>query len=110
MNNTNELIFVNNILTMKVTIRRAAKQLGLRRDDLISRIKFMLQNDEENLKKLNLIIIINKILFDNMNFKEAARELKLTEKELDRNILKMLENSQNKKQKYEEYKKSLKGK
>jgi len=104
MNNANELIFVNNILTAKLSIRKAAKQLGLRRDDLIKRIKEMIKNDEENLEKLNLIIIINKILFDNLKIEEASRMLKISEKELDTKITKILELNVDKKNRYEEIK------
>lgn len=105
MNNTNELIFVNNILTAKLTIRKAAKQLGLRRDDLISRIKEMLKNDEENIKKLDLIIITNKILYGKLSMKKAAKILHLSEKELDKRIKILLENNANKLNKYKALKK-----
>ena len=101
MNSTNELIFVNNILTAKLTIRKAAKQLGLRRDDLIRRIKEMLKNDEENIKKLDLIIITNKILYDNLSAQKAAKTLHISEKELDKKISILLENNVNKKKRYE---------
>lgn len=104
MSNTNELVFVNNILTTKITIRRAAKQLGLRRDDLIRRVKEILKSDEENLKKLDLIIITNKILYDNLSIKDAARILKITPKELDKKITVLLENNEKKRLKYSEIK------
>lgn len=105
MNNANELIFVNNILTAKLSIRKAAKQLGLRRDDLIRRIKEMIKDDEENLEKLNLIIIIiNKILFDNLKIQDASKMLKISVKELDKKITKILELNIDKKNRYEEIK------
>ena len=104
MNNTNELIFVNNILTAKLTIRKAAKQLGLRRDDLIYRIKEMLKNDKESIRKLDLIICINKILFDNLSIKEAAKKLEVTEIELDKSINQILVEKPNKLSRYERLK------
>lgn len=84
MINKNELIFINKILSADLTIRKAAKQLGLRRDDLIKRIKEILKDDEENIKRLDIIIFSNKILFDNLKIKEAAQKLKMTEKDLDK--------------------------
>ena len=106
MINKNELIFINKILNAELTIRKAAKRLGLRRDDLIKRIKEMLKNDEENIKKLNVIIITNKILFDNLNIKEAAKQLDMTEKELDTSIKTILINNQNKFKRYEQIRKT----
>ncbi len=106
MNNINELIFVNQILTTKLTIRKAAKQLGLRRDDLIKRIKVMLKNDPENIRRLDIIILTNKILFGNLKIKEAAKRLKITEKELDRQIQLFLDKDSMKFKKYEQMKKS----
>ena len=84
MINKNELIFINKILSADLSIRKAAKKLGLRRDYLIKRIKEILKDDEENIKKLDIIIISNKILFDNLKIKEAAQKLKMTEKDLDK--------------------------
>ena len=105
MNNTNELIFVNNILTAKLTIRKAAKQLGLRRDDLIRRVKEMIKHDEENINKINLVIITNKIIIDKLSIKEAAKELNMSEKELDKNIISLIQKNQNKLKRYEQIKK-----
>ena len=105
MNNTNELIFVNNILNTKLTIRKAAKHLGLRRDDLIKRIKEILKNDEENTRKLDLIIITNKVLYDNLSIKDAAKILNLSEEELNKKITVLLQNNENKKKRYETLKK-----
>ena len=99
--NTNELIFVNNILTTKITIRKAAKQLGLRRDDLIEKIKNIIKDDKENIEKLDLIIITNKIIYGKLKIKKAASMLRLTERELDLKILELLSKNQNKKNKYE---------
>lgn len=108
MNNTNELIFVNNILTAKLTIRKAAKQLGLRRDDLICRMKEILKNDEESIKKLDLIILTNKILFDDFTIKEVAKRLEITEIELDNSIKRILKENKNKMNRYEQIKKRMK--
>ena len=101
MINKNELIFVNKILNADITIRRAAKDLGLRRDDLICKIKEMLKGDTENLKKLDIIILINKILFDDLKISEAARNLKMTEKELDKCIRVILSRNEEKKRIYQ---------
>lgn len=105
MYSKNELIFVNKILSLELTIRKAAKQLGLRRDDLIKRIREMLKEDKENLKKLDLILIINKILFGNLSMKDAAKKMKMTIKELDKEITFILKNNIDKKTRYETYKK-----
>ena len=105
MTNKNEMIFINKILNTELTIRKTAKQFGLRRDDLIRRMEEALAGDEENLKQLRLVIVINKMLFDNLPMKEAAEELKLTEKELDRRILSTLANNPDKLKRYQEYKK-----
>ena len=43
MASKNELILINKILRSEITIRKAAKNLGLRRDDFVSRIKKMLK-------------------------------------------------------------------
>ena len=104
MANKNEMIFINKILNTELTIRKTAKQFGLRRDDLIRRMEEVLAGDEENLKQLRLVIVINKMLFDNLPMKEAAEELKLTEKELDRRILSTLANNPDKLKRYNEYK------
>ena len=105
MANKNEMIFINKILNTELTIRKTAKQFGLRRDDLIRRMEEVLAGDEENLKQLRLVIVINKMLFDNLPMKEAAEELKLTKKELDRRILSTLANNPDKLKRYQEYKK-----
>lgn len=102
MSNTNELIFVNNILTTKLTIRKAARQLGLRRDDLINRIREIIKDDIENIKKLDLIIITNKIIYGNLEIKKAAKQLGITTRELDNNIKIMLKQKENKLKLYEE--------
>ena len=39
MTNKNEMIFINKILNTELTIRKTAKQFGLRRDDLIRRME-----------------------------------------------------------------------
>lgn len=110
MTNTNELIFVNKILNTELTIRKAAKQLGLRRDDLIKRIKEIIKNDKENLEKLNLIIVINKILFDNLSMKDAANIFHITEKDLDKKIINIISKNPDKAKRYEDYRKNMRGK
>lgn len=110
MTNTNELIFVNKILNAELTIRKAARRLGLRRDDLIKRIREIIKNDEENLEKLNLIIITNKILFDNLSIKDAANLFHITEKDLDKKIINIISKNPDKIKRYEEYKNNIKGK
>ena len=105
MTNKNELIFINKILTAELPIRKAAKNLGLRRDDLIRRIKEILKNDEENIKKLDLIIFTNKIIFDNFKIKDVAKKLELSENELDKKIEIMLCKNKNKLKKYQKIKK-----
>ena len=57
MTNKNEMIFINKILNTELTIRKTAKQFGLRRDDLIRRMEEALAGDEENLKQLKLVIL-----------------------------------------------------
>ena len=104
MINKNELIFVNKILSSELTIRKAAKQLELRRDDLIKRIKEMLKDDEENTQKLDIVILFNKILFDNLQIKEAAKKLKITEKELDKYINNIFSKNKEKIKIYEQIK------
>lgn len=39
MANSNEMIFIKKILNSELTIRKAAKQFGLRRDDFIRRMR-----------------------------------------------------------------------
>ena len=104
MTNKNEMIFINKILNTELTIRKTAKQFGLRRDDLIRRMEEALAGDEENLKQLKLVIVINKMLFDNLSMQEATKELNMTEKELDKNILSTLANNPDKLQRYKDYK------
>ena len=90
MSTKNELIFINKILNAELSIRKTAKQFGLRRDDLIHRIQENLAGDEDNLRQLELVIVINKMLFDNLKMDEAAKELNMTVQELDKKILKTL--------------------
>lgn len=104
MTNKNEMIFINKILNTELTIRKTAKQFGLRRDDLIRRMEEALAGDEENLQQLKLVIVINKMLFDNIPMNEAAKELGITEKELDKKILSTLANNEDKLKRYKEYK------
>lgn len=104
MTNKNEMIFINKILNTELTIRKTAKQFGLRRDDLIRRMEEALAGDEENLKQLKLVIVINKMLFDNLSMQEATKELNMTEKELDKKILSTLANNPDKLQRYKDYK------
>lgn len=105
MQNKNEMIFINKILTTELTIRKAAKQFGLRRDDLIRRIKEIIADRPDLLKQLDLVIVINKMLYDNLSMEKAAEELKVTEKELDRKILSTLADNKDKLERYKEYKK-----
>ena len=90
MSNRNEMIFINRILNAELSIRKTAKQFGLRRDDLIHRIQEVLADDEDNLRQLDLVIVINKMLFDNVKMEDAAKELDMTVQEMDKKILKTL--------------------
>lgn len=96
MASKNELILINKILRSEITIRKAAKNFGLRRDDFISRIKEMLKDDEENLRRLEFILITNKILFDNLKIDKAAKMLRISVKELDKEIRNIVKNNKEK--------------
>lgn len=96
MASKNELILINKILRSEITIRKAAKNFGLRRDDFVSRIKEMLKDDEENLRRLELVLITNKILFDNFKIDKAAKMLKISIKELDKEIRNIVKNNKEK--------------
>lgn len=104
MSNRNEMIFINRILNAELSIRKTAKQFGLRRDDLIHRIQEVLADDEDNLRQLDLVIVINKMLFDNVKMEDAAKELDMTVQEMDKKILKTLSSNEDKMQKYLDYK------
>lgn len=109
MANSNEMIFIKKILNGELTIRKAAKQFGLRRDDFIRRLKEAIGDNKEDLKQLELVIIINKMLFDNIPLDVAAKEMKLPVQELDKKILKTLSNNKDKMTRYLEYKKNYYG-
>ena len=107
MSTKNEMIFINRILNAELSIRKAAKQFGLRRDDLIRRIRENLIEDTDNLQQLELIIAINKMLFDNVKMNDIAKELNMNVQELDKKILKTLSDNEEKMQKYLDYKNSV---
>ena len=92
-----------------VSIRKAAKQFGLRRDDFIRRIREALGDDKASLQQLDLIIIINKMLFDNIPLNVAAQEMNLSIQELDKKILKTLSSNKDKMTRYLEYKRNYYG-
>lgn len=96
MANKNELILINKILRSEITIRKAAKNFGLRRDDFVLRIKEMLKNDKENLRRLEIILITNKILFENFKIDKAAMLLGISVKELDKEIKNVIKNNKEK--------------
>lgn len=96
MINKNELILINKILNSEITIRKAAKNFGLRRDDFILRIKEMLKDDKENLKRLDVILMTNKILFENLKINKAAKILNMTIKDLDKEIRNIIKNNKEK--------------
>lgn len=109
MANSNEMIFIKKILNSELTIRKAAKQFGLRRDDFIRRMREAIGDDEASLKQLDLVIIINKMLFDDVPLDVAAKEMGLSIQELDKKILKTLSNNKDKMTRYLEYKKNYYG-
>ena len=104
MANSNEEIMIQKILKSELTIRRASKQFGLRRDDFIMRLRLALGDDKESLKQLDLVIMINKMLFDDVSIETVADQLGLSVDELDQKILKQLENNEDKLERYLEYK------
>lgn len=93
-------IDVTRILTGEVSIRKTAKQFGLRRDDLIKRIKDTFKDDEQAISQLNFIVAINKIIFDDLTLTDAAKELEMDEKELDDRIIETLSVNEDKLRKY----------
>ena len=101
MSTKNEMIFINKILNAELSIRKIAKQLGLRRDDLILRMREALAGDEEKLEQLDFLIALNQMLFGNVKMEEVAKELNITVQELDKKILKTLSNNEEKMKKYD---------
>ena len=95
-------IDVTRILTGEASIRKTAKQFGLRRDDLIKRIKDTFKDDEQAISQLNFIVAINKIIFDDLALADAAKELEMDEKELDSRIVETLRGNRDKLRKYYE--------
>ncbi len=89
-------IDITKILTGEVSIRKMAKQFGLRRDDLINRIKETFKDDPEAINQLNFIVIMNKIIFDDLKLGDAAKELGISRRELDSKIVDTLKNNKNK--------------
>lgn len=95
-------IDVTKILTGEVSIRKTAKQFGLRRDDLIKRIKDTFKDDEAAISQLNFIVAINKIIFDDLSLADAAKELEMDEQELDDRIVETLSVNEDKLRRYYE--------
>ncbi len=93
-------IDISKILTGEVSIRKMAKKFGLRRDDLINRIKEAFKDDEEAINQLNFIVSMNKIIFDDLTIEAAAKDLGMSENELDQKILATLMRNESKLNRY----------
>ena len=93
-------IDISKILTGEVSIRKMAKKFGLRRDDLINRIKEAFKDDEEAINQLNFIVSMNKIIFDDLTIEAAAKDLGMSQNELDQKILATLMRNESKLNRY----------
>lgn len=109
MATSNEMIFIRKILNSELTIRKAAKQFGLRRDDFIRRMREAIGDDEASLKQLDLVIMINKMIFDEIPLDVCAKEMNLSVQEFDKKVLKQLSGNKDKMTRYLEYKKNYYG-